>query len=93
MLTHNTYFDAKVQSVAFESHGRKASVGVIAPGSYHFGTDAPERMNIVSGKCTVNIDGSEETKSYSAGALFEVGEKSGFTITCTDPVAYHCEYL
>jgi len=32
MLKHNTYFDGKVQSIGFERLGRKATVGVIAPG-------------------------------------------------------------
>ena len=29
MLKHNSYFDGGVQSVAFERHGRRATVGVI----------------------------------------------------------------
>src|SRR5207248_11638632 len=43
-LKHNTYFDGNVQSIGFERHGRRATAGVIAPGEYHFGTEAPERM-------------------------------------------------
>ncbi|MGZ6096243.1 MAG: pyrimidine/purine nucleoside phosphorylase, partial [Polyangiales bacterium] len=49
MLTHNTYFDGKVQSIGFERNGRKATVGVIDVGEFHFGTVAAERMTIVSG--------------------------------------------
>ena len=41
MLKHNTYFEGKVQSVGTERHGRRATAGVIAPGEFHFGTDAP----------------------------------------------------
>lgn len=93
MLTHNTYFDGKVQSVAFERHGRKSSVGVIAPGLYHFGTDAAERMTVVSGECLVQRDGSDAVVLYPAGTAFEVAASSGFTITCEQPCAYCCEYL
>lgn len=93
MLSHNTYFDDQVQSIAFERHGRKTSVGVIVPGSYHFGTDAPERMSIISGECTVKRDDSENSISYPAGTYFEVKGSSGFTIECSEVVAYQCEYL
>ncbi len=50
MLKHNSYFDGSVQSIGFERHGRRMTVGVIAPGEYHFGTDAPERMSVTSGE-------------------------------------------
>jgi purine/pyrimidine-nucleoside phosphorylase len=46
MLKHNTYFEGKVQSVGFERNGFKATVGVIAPGEYHFNTAAAERMTV-----------------------------------------------
>ena len=47
MLKHNTYFDGNVQSIGFERLGRRMTAGVIAPGEYHFGTDAAERMTVV----------------------------------------------
>ncbi|NRA38621.1 MAG: pyrimidine/purine nucleoside phosphorylase [Planctomycetes bacterium] len=93
MLQHNAYFENNVQSVAFERHGRKASVGAIIPGSYHFGTDAAERMSIVSGECHVQRDGSDDVIPYAAGTSFEVTANSGFTVSCTDALAYLCEYL
>jgi len=93
MLKHNTYFDNQVQSVGFSRHGRKASVGAIVPGSFHFGTEAAERMTIISGECQVQRDGSASVFTYSAGCNFEVAAKSGFTISCTEVVAYYCEFL
>jgi len=66
MLKHNTYFDGKVQSVGFERNGRRATVGVIAPGSFHFGTEAPERMTIISGALSVKPDGSNDWALYPA---------------------------
>src|SRR5690348_13307501 len=49
MLQHNTYFDGNVQSIGFERHGRRATVGVIDAGEFRFNTGSPERMTVVSG--------------------------------------------
>ena len=69
MLKHNSYFDGQVQSVGFERLARRMTVGVIAEGQFHFGTDAPERMTVVSGELTVRIaDG--EWRLDPAGTLF-----------------------
>jgi hypothetical protein len=92
-LKHNTYFDGQVQSVGYERNGRKATVGVIAPGEYHFGTDAPERMTVLSGELSVRRDGAGAFTTYPAGSAFEVAGKSGFDVRATDPSAYLCEFL
>jgi uncharacterized protein YaiE (UPF0345 family) len=97
MLKHNTYFEGKVQSVGFERNGRRATVGVIAPGEYHFGTDAPERMTVVSGELEARIaaSGAAEAiwRTYPAGTCFEVAGKSGFDVRAREPSAYLCEFL
>jgi uncharacterized protein YaiE (UPF0345 family) len=93
MLTHNTYFDGKVQSVGFERHGRRATVGVIDVGEFHFGTGAPERMIVVSGELVVRIDDTSEWRTYPAGTTFEVPAKSGFDVRAAQPSAYVCEFL
>ena len=93
MLKHNVYFEGKVQSVAFERNGRRQSVGVIDGGEFHFGTDAAERMTIVSGELTVKVDGAIEWSTYPAGTSFEVPAKGGFDLRAGAPVAYLCEYL
>ena len=91
-LKHNAYFDGKVQSVGFERNGRRATVGVIAPGAFHFGTEAPERMTIVSGELAVKPDGGEWAR-YPAGTAFEIAGRSGFDVRATEPCAYLCEFL
>jgi len=91
-LKHNSYFDGQVQSIGFERHGRRATVGVIAPGEYHFGTDAPERMTVVSGELSVRPDGGAWT-AYAAGTAFEVAGRSGFDVRAAQPSAYLCEFL
>jgi purine/pyrimidine-nucleoside phosphorylase len=91
MLKHNSYFDGNVQSVGFERHGRKMTAGVIGPGEYHFGTDAPERMTIVSGEVDAKV--GDGWRTYPAGTTFEVPGKSGFDVRAREPVAYLCEFL
>jgi hypothetical protein len=91
MLTHNTYFDTKVQSIGFERHGRRMTAGVISPGEYHFGTDAPERMTVVSGELEAKV--GDAWRTYPSGTTFEVPGKSGFDVRAREPAAYVCEFL
>ena len=94
MLKHNTYFDGRVQSVGFERNGLKATVGVIEPGEYHFGTGAAERMTVTSGLLKVKQAGSDEWLAYPQGTSFEVGANSGFDVQAVGgPAAYLCEFL
>ena len=91
----NVYFDGKVvsHSILF-ADGSKKTLGLIYPGSYHFGTDAAERMEITDGACTVTPDGSAASHTYSAGTHFDGPAKSGFTIVvATGAVQYVCSFL
>jgi uncharacterized protein YaiE (UPF0345 family) len=87
----NVYFDGKVVShtVLFPG-GEKKTLGLIYAGSYHFGTGAPERMEIVAGACRVQLDGGQGWKDYAAGTHFDVPGKSGFTIEVAGGI---CEYI
>lgn len=90
----NIYFDGKVVShtVRF-SDGSKKTLGLIYAGDYHFGTDAPERMDIVAGRCDVKLDGSETWTTYEGGSSFRVPGKSGFAIRVADGIAeYICSF-
>jgi len=93
MLKHNSYFEAKVQSVGFERNGRKATVGVVDVGEFHFGTDAPERMTVVSGELWAKLPGEATFRPFPAGTAFEVPAKSGFDVKAAAPAAYLCEFL
>lgn len=87
----NVYFDAKVVShTLLFANGSKKTLGLIYPGSYHFGTDAAERMEIVAGNCRVTLDGQTATTEYPAGSAFDVPAKSGFTIEVKSGL---CEYI
>ena len=93
MLKHNVYFEGKVQSIGFERNGRRQTAGVIDGGEYHFGTDAAERMTVVSGELAIRLDGTSEWKLYPGGTSFEIAAKSGFDVRAALPSAYLCEFL
>jgi len=87
----NVYFDGRVVShTVLMPDGAKKTLGLIYPGSYHFGTGAPERMELVAGACRVTLDGAAAAKDYPAGTFFDVPGKSGFTI---EVQAGLCEYI
>ena len=90
----NVYFEGKVVShtVRF-SDGSKKTLGLIYPGEYHFGTDAPERMQIVAGACRVRIDGESTWRNYAAETEFFVPGHSGFDIAVENGIAeYVCSF-
>ncbi len=93
MLKHNSYFEGKVQSVGYERNGRRATVGVVDAGEYHFGTDAPERMTVLSGELQARLPGEAAFRTFPAGTAFEVPGKSGFDVKAAAPAAYLCEFL
>ena len=93
MLKHNSYFDGQVQSLGFERNGRRATVGVIDVGEFHFGTDAAERVTIVSGELWAKLPGEGAFRAFPAGTSFEVPSKSGFDVKATRPAAYVCEFI
>ena len=85
----NVYFDGGVIShTLIFADGTKKTLGLIRPGSYHFNTDAPERMEIVAGACRVKLDNEKSTADYEAGAAFDVPGRSGFQI---EVAGGHCE--
>ncbi len=87
----NIYFDGRVISHTVHfTDGTKKTLGVIFPGKFHFGTAAPERMEIIAGSCEVVIDGTTEVVTVEAGSSFDVAGNNGFNITVTDGT---CEYI
>jgi hypothetical protein len=87
----NVYFDGKVVSHTVHfADGTKKTLGLIYPGKFHFGTAAPERMEIIAGACEVILDGTSDVIAVEAGSSFDVAGNSGFTITVGDCI---CEYI
>lgn len=91
----NVYFDGRVISHTLHfPDASKKSLGLIYPGRFHFGTAAPERMEIVAGSCHIVLDGTKESISYEAGSGFNVAGNSGFTISVVEGICeYICSYL
>lgn len=91
----NVYFEGKVVShTIIAADGEKKTLGIIYPGTYHFGTDAAEHMLITAGLCDVVLDGRTESRHYTTGHSFDVPAKSGFTITVADGLCqYVCSFL
>ena len=87
----NVYFDGRVISHTIRfADGSKKTLGLIYPGKFHFGTAAPERMEIISGSCEVIHDGTKAVHVVEEGSAFDVAGNSGFTIKVYDGI---CEYI
>ena len=87
----NVYFDGKVVSHTVQfGDGSKKTVGLIYPGTFHFGTQAAERMEITAGSCCVKLDGQSQWNNYATSQLFEVPANSGFDIEVKTGI---CEYI
>jgi uncharacterized protein YaiE (UPF0345 family) len=90
-VSHNSYFDGLVQSLGVATDKGKATVGVMKPGKYTFGTAAPEVMIIVSGELNVKLPGSE-WEVYQPQGEFSIAANQSFDVSCDNDVAYICYY-
>ncbi len=86
----NEYFDGKVKSIAFSSAKGSASVGVMTPGEYEFGTTTIEFMTIISGKMKVMLPDDTDWTVYSPFETFIVGKNRKFKIQVKEE---DCSYL
>jgi len=92
MLKNNEYYNGNVKSVGFENSEGVATVGVMAPGEYEFGTSTDEYMTVTSGVMQVLLPGSTEWDSFSKGDQFFVGKDQKFRVKSTEAAAYLCIY-
>lgn len=92
MFKVNEYFDGKVKSIAFQTSTLPATVGVMAPGDYEFGTSEREVMTVVSGALTVKLPGATDWTTYNAGDSFTVTANATFQLKVAVDTAYLCTY-
>ncbi len=92
MLKINQYFDGRVQSIGFAAADGPATVGVMVPGDYEFGTSTKEIMSVVSGALTVKLPGSETWAEYKPGDIFVVEKDRKFQLKVAVDTAYLCLY-
>ncbi|MCW8345778.1 pyrimidine/purine nucleoside phosphorylase [Vibrio sp. ZSDZ65] len=93
MIKENTYFDGGVKSLGFTQADGDSSVGVMAAGSYTFGTAAAEKMTVVKGALTIKRSADADWVTFSAGESFDVEGDSSFDVKVDTSTAYLCEYL
>lgn len=92
MLKVNEYFDGKVKSIGFKTATLQATVGVMAPGEYEFGTSQKETMTVVSGELVVKLPGETSWKTFGAGKSFVVAANVKFQLEVAGDTAYLCTY-
>jgi uncharacterized protein YaiE (UPF0345 family) len=92
MFKVNEYFDGNVKSLAFRTAEGPATVGVMAPGDYEFGTSTVEIMSVVSGALTVKLPGSDAWEDYRVGQSFTVAADKKFQLKVAAESAYLCLY-
>ncbi len=92
MFKTNQYFDGKVTSIAFQTAEGPATLGVMAPGEYEFGTSTLEIMNVVIGELVVKLPNSAHWKAYQAGTSFTVEANQKFQLRVAVDSAYLCLY-
>ncbi|WP_426415341.1 pyrimidine/purine nucleoside phosphorylase [Aestuariirhabdus sp. LZHN29] len=92
MFQTNQYFDGRVISIAFEGESLPATVGVMAPGDYEFGTSQKETMTVVNGELTVKLPASTTWDSYPSGRSFVVEANQHFQVKVARDTAYLCTY-
>lgn len=89
----NVYFDGKcVSHTVLLADGTRKSVGVILPATLTFNTGAPERMEIVAGRCRVRQAGANVWLDYAAGQAFDVPGDSHFDIEAVEATHYVCHF-
>jgi uncharacterized protein YaiE (UPF0345 family) len=92
MFKTNEYFDGKVKSIAFETAATPATLGVMAAGSYEFGTATIEHMTVVAGEMKVILPGKTQAETFKAGQTFIVDKNTKFQVEVSEDTAYLCLY-
>lgn len=92
MFKVNEYFDGKVKSIAFTTPEGPATLGVMAPGEYEFGTSTVEYMTVVSGVMTVQLPGETVFRDYKPFDTFIVPKGKKFQLKIASDAAYICLY-
>ena len=92
MLETNEYFEGKVKSIGFKTSTLPATVGVMVPGEYEFGTSQKETMTVVSGVLTVKLPGIDTWTTFNVGDSFIVEANEKFQLQVEVDTAYLCTY-
>ncbi|AHC18985.1 MULTISPECIES: pyrimidine/purine nucleoside phosphorylase [Paenibacillus] len=89
----NVYYDGQVTSrTVILGDGSKVTLGIMLPGTYEFGTDSREIMEILAGDLRVLLPGTEEWLEIQGAATFHVPAKSSFKLEVRSVTDYCCSY-
>ena len=90
----NVYFDGNVSSRTVGlADGSTKTLGLMLPGEYEFGTDAPELMEILSGTLQVKLPGSDSWLNVQGGESFNVPGSAKFQVKVSAVTDYICSFL
>lgn len=92
MLKVNEYFNGSVKSIGFRTSACPATVGVIAPGQYEFGTSTIEIMTVITGKLSAQLPDSADWAEFGPGKSFTVAANKKFKVKADADTAYLCLY-
>jgi purine/pyrimidine-nucleoside phosphorylase len=93
MFKTNEYFDGKVKSIVFSTVDGPATMGVMAPGEYEFGTSTVEHMTVISGVMIVLLPDEKEWKEFHPFNKFVVPKDKKFRLRISADTAYLCQYF
>ena len=68
------------------------TLGIMMPGSFEFGTEQNELMEITAGEMNVLLAGKTEWQTIQGGESFEVPANSSFKLEVKSVVDYCCSY-
>ena len=89
----NVYEGGKVTSRTFyTAEGERKTLGFMLPGTYHFGTAAPECMEMLAGDMDVKLPGETEYRNYKAGDSYNIPGNSAFDVIVREWADYCCHY-
>jgi uncharacterized protein YaiE (UPF0345 family) len=92
MVKVNEYFGGNVKSLAFATPDGPATIGVMVPGEYEFGTSTREIITVISGTLAVKLPGSDTWKDFGAGETFVIETNRRFQLRIAADAAYLCLY-
>ncbi|HPE33430.1 MAG TPA: pyrimidine/purine nucleoside phosphorylase [Bacteroidales bacterium] len=92
MFKTNEYFNGRVVSIAYQTDEGPATIGVMSPGEYEFGTSTIEHMTVISGIMNVLLPGETQWKSFKEFETFIVPKDSKFKVRLQTDTAYRCLY-
>ncbi|MBJ9947594.1 pyrimidine/purine nucleoside phosphorylase [Acinetobacter bereziniae] len=91
----NVHFNGASISHAIEfKDGTKKTLGVILPSKepLTFKTHLAERIEIISGECSVQIGHAPDIKIYKSGESFQIPAHSQFKIKTSEVLDYVCHF-